>query len=148
MHTESPSYTIGHIDHGSLPPTSSISPTLAMDSPHTESMSFMPTPGLHIDPMSMNLTHISSATLSSPVVVGFSVVGSEVEGYTHPHKAHRKHVEFLNKRIEMYDELALVVGDEGKNVVESSTTESIASKSHKRGRAPPSNDSVLTNLFD
>ena len=79
MHTESPSYTIGHIDHGSLPPTSSISPTLAMDSPYTESMSFMPTPGLHIDPMSMDLTHISSTTSSSPVVVGFSIVGREVE---------------------------------------------------------------------
>ena len=79
MHTKSPSYTIGHIDHRSLPSTNSISPTLAMDSLHTESMSFMPIPGLHIDPMSTDLTHISSATSSSPVVVGFSVVRSEVE---------------------------------------------------------------------
>jgi len=39
-------------------------------------------------------------------------------------------------------------GDKGKNVVESSTTGSIASKSHKRGCAPPSNDSVFTDLFD
>nr|POE63967.1 hypothetical protein CFP56_02004 [Quercus suber] len=39
-------------------------------------------------------------------------------------------------------------GDKGKNVVESSTTRSKASKSHKRGCAPPSDDSVLTNLFN
>ena len=36
----------------------------------------------------------------------------------------------------------------GKNVVESSTTGSTISKSRKRGRAPPSDDSVLTNLSD
>ena len=39
-------------------------------------------------------------------------------------------------------------GDKGKNVVESSTTGSLASKSHKRGCAPLSNDSVFTDLFD
>ena len=38
------------------------------------------------------------------------------------------------------------VVEKGKNVVESSTTGSTISKSCKRGRAPPSDDSVLTNL--
>ena len=94
-------------------------------------------------------------------------------------------MEFLNKKIEMYDELAIVVGkdtatgsfsksyvdienepdngestefvadngeegvvDKGKNAVELSTTGSGISKSRKKGRAPPSNDSVLTDLFD
>ena len=101
---------------------------------------------------------------------------------------YHKHAEFLNNRIEMYDELAFVVGkdmaigsfaksyidlgtqqkdgddtenvadngeegvvdkgDKGKNVVESSTTGSTASKSCKKGRAPPSDDSVLTDLSD
>ena len=61
MHTQSPSYNIGHIDH--VPP-------------HSQSMSFMPTPGLHTDPMTTGRTHISSATPSSPSVVGSSVVGS------------------------------------------------------------------------
>ena len=73
MHTESPSYSIGHIDH--VPPSSYIGPTLAMNPPHTNSMSFMPTLGLHTNPMSMSLTHISSTTPSSPVVVGSLVVG-------------------------------------------------------------------------
>ena len=95
------------------------------------------------------------------------------------------HAEYLNKKIEMYDELAIVVGndmatgsfaklyvdidtkqdngkstemvadngeedvvDKGKNVVESSTTRSTISKSRKRGHAPPSDDSVLTDLCD
>ena len=40
------------------------------------------------------------------------------------------------------------VVDKGKNVVESSTTGSRISKSRKRGRAPPSDDSVLTDLSD
>uniref|UniRef100_A0A7N2N7G5 Uncharacterized protein n=1 Tax=Quercus lobata TaxID=97700 RepID=A0A7N2N7G5_QUELO len=40
------------------------------------------------------------------------------------------------------------VVDKGKNVVESSTTGSTISKSRKRGRAPPSDESVLTDLFD
>ncbi|KAK9996728.1 hypothetical protein SO802_021414 [Lithocarpus litseifolius] len=40
------------------------------------------------------------------------------------------------------------VVDKGKNAVESSTTGSIISKSRKRGRAPPSDDSVQTNLSD
>ena len=40
------------------------------------------------------------------------------------------------------------VVDKRKNAMESSTTRSIISKSHKRGRAPPSDDSVLTNLSD
>ena len=40
------------------------------------------------------------------------------------------------------------VVDKGKNVVESSTTGSTISKSRKRGCAPPSDDSVLTDLFD
>ncbi|XP_075645104.1 uncharacterized protein LOC142616103 [Castanea sativa] len=99
--------------------------------------------------------------------------------------AHRKHVDFLNKKIEMYDELAIVVGkdlatgsfaksyvdigtehdnaestemvadngeegvvDKGKNVVESSTTGSTLLKSRKKGRAPPSDDSALTDLSD
>ena len=39
-------------------------------------------------------------------------------------------------------------GEKRKNVVESSTTGSTASKSHKRGCAPPSDDSVLTDLSD
>ena len=64
MHTQSPSYSIGHIDH--VPP-------------HSQSMSFMPTPGLHTHPMTMGLTHISLATPSSPVVVGSSVVGSQAK---------------------------------------------------------------------
>nr|POE81999.1 hypothetical protein CFP56_61625 [Quercus suber] len=40
------------------------------------------------------------------------------------------------------------VVDKGKNAVESSTTGFTISKSRKRGHAPPSNDSVLTNLSD
>ena len=102
-----------------------------------------------------------------------------------PLQAHRKHAEYLSKKIEMYNELAIVVGkdmttdsfaksyvdieteqdngestemvvdngeegvvDKGKNVVESSTTGSTISKSCKRGCAPPSDDSVLTDLSD
>ena len=42
-------------------------------------MSFMPTPGLHTDPMTTSRTHISSATPSSPAVVGSSVVGSQAK---------------------------------------------------------------------
>ena len=98
---------------------------------------------------------------------------------------HRKHAEYLNKKIEIYDELAIVVGkdtatgsfsklyvdienepdngdstefmvdngedgvvDKGKNAVESSTTGSRISMSCKRGRAPPFDDSVLTDLSD
>nr|POE60690.1 hypothetical protein CFP56_41076 [Quercus suber] len=38
------------------------------------------------------------------------------------------------------------VVDKGKNAVESSATGSRISKSRKRGRAPPSEDSVLTDL--
>ena len=103
-------------------------------------------------------------------------------------QAHHKYAEFLNKRIKMYDELAIVVGkdmatgsfakpyidldtqqkngndteivadndeegvmdkgEKGKNVVESSTTGSTVSKSRKRGRAPPNDDNVLTDLSD
>ena len=37
-------------------------------------------------------------------------------------------------------------GDKGKNVVESSITESTNSKSRKRGHAPPSDDSVLIDV--
>ena len=62
MHTQSPSYNIGHIDH--VPP-------------HSHSMSFMPTPRLHIDPITTGLTHISFATPSSPAVVGSSIVGRQ-----------------------------------------------------------------------
>ena len=40
------------------------------------------------------------------------------------------------------------VADKGKNVVKSSITRSGISKSRKRGRAPPSDDSVLTDLSD
>ena len=40
------------------------------------------------------------------------------------------------------------VVDKGKNVVESSTIGSTISKSRKEGCAPPSNDSVLTDLSD
>ncbi|KAL4644674.1 hypothetical protein ACB092_02G181400 [Castanea dentata] len=80
-------------------------------------------------------------------------------------------IQTLRKK-KMYDELAIVVGkdlatgsfaksystemvadngedgvvDKGKNVVELSTTGSTISKSHKRGRAPPSDDSILTDL--
>ena len=84
-------------------------------------------------------------------------------------------MEYLNKKIEMYDELAIVVGkdtamgsfsksyvdiknesdngeegvvDKGKNAVESSTIGSGISKSCKRWCAPPSDDSVLTDLSD
>ena len=39
-------------------------------------------------------------------------------------------------------------GEKGKNAVESSTTGSTVSKFCKRCRAPPSDDSVLTDLFD
>lgn len=93
MHTQSPSYSIGHIDH--VPP-------------HSQSMSFMPTPRLHTNPMTTGRTHISSATPSSPAIVGSSVVGSQakqqdvhveneqVVGYSHPHKvnlnAQQKHL--------------------------------------------------------
>ena len=100
-------------------------------------------------------------------------------------QTHYKHVEFLNKKIEMYNELAIVMGkdtttgsfsksyvdiknepdngdstefmadngeegvvDKGKNAVESSTTGSRISKSRKKWRAPPSDDSVLTDLSD
>nr|POE98423.1 isoform 3 of jacalin-related lectin 3 [Quercus suber] len=64
MHTQSPLDSIGHIDH--VPP-------------HSHSISFMPTPGLRIDPMTMGVTHISSATPSSPAVVGSPVVGSQAK---------------------------------------------------------------------
>ncbi|KAK9994976.1 hypothetical protein SO802_024679 [Lithocarpus litseifolius] len=64
MHTQSPLYNIGHIYH--VPP-------------HSDSMSFMPTPGLHTNPMITGLTHILSATPSSPAVVGSSVVGSQAK---------------------------------------------------------------------
>ena len=40
------------------------------------------------------------------------------------------------------------VVDKGKNAVESFTTGSRISKSRKRGRAPPSDDNVLTDLSD
>ena len=40
------------------------------------------------------------------------------------------------------------VVDKGKNAVESSTTGLGISKSRKKGRAPPSDDSALTNLSD
>ena len=115
-------------------------------------------------------------------------VNMEFSMFLSPLQAHCKHAEFLNKRIEMYDELAIVMGkdmaigsfaksyvdldtqqqngddieivadngedgvvdkrEKGKNVVESSTIGFTASKSRKRGRAPPSDDSVLTDLFD
>ena len=39
-------------------------------------------------------------------------------------------------------------GEKGKNAVESSTIGSTVSKFRKRGRAPPNDDSVLTDLFD
>nr|POE97117.1 hypothetical protein CFP56_55461 [Quercus suber] len=39
-------------------------------------------------------------------------------------------------------------GEKGKNAVKSSTTGSTVSKSRKRGRAPPNDDSVLTDLSD
>ena len=39
-------------------------------------------------------------------------------------------------------------GEKGKHVVESSTIWSTVSKSRKRSHAPPSDDSVLTNLSD
>ena len=64
MHTQSPSYNIGHIDH--VPP-------------HSDSMSFMPNSGLHTDTLTMGLTHISTATPSSPAVVGSSIVRSQAK---------------------------------------------------------------------
>ena len=39
----------------------------------------MPTPRLHIDPMTTGRTHISFATPSSPAVVGSSVLGSQAK---------------------------------------------------------------------
>ena len=39
----------------------------------------MPIPGLHIDPMTTGVTHISFATPSSPTVVGSSVVESQAK---------------------------------------------------------------------
>ncbi|KAL0001677.1 hypothetical protein SO802_015458 [Lithocarpus litseifolius] len=60
MHTQSPLYSIGH-------------------PPHSDSMSFMPTPGLHTNPLITGLTHISSATPSSPAVVGSSVARSQAK---------------------------------------------------------------------
>ena len=77
MHTESPSYSIGHIDH--IPPNSYIGTTLAINPPHTNSILFMPTLGLHTNPMTTGLTHISSATPSSPAVVGSSIVVSQAK---------------------------------------------------------------------
>nr|POF02463.1 hypothetical protein CFP56_28072 [Quercus suber] len=62
MHTQSPSYSIGHIDH--VPP-------------YSHSMSFLPTLGLHTDPMTTSLTHISFAIPSSLAVVGSLVIGSQ-----------------------------------------------------------------------
>ncbi|KAL4601824.1 hypothetical protein ACB092_10G010000, partial [Castanea dentata] len=113
------------------------------------------------------------------------MITCDAKTYQEEVMAHRKHADFLNKKIEMYDELAIVVGkdlatgsfvksyvdidtehdnaestemvadngeegvvDKGKNVVESSTTGSTLSKSRKRGRAPPSDDSALTDLSD
>nr|POF18833.1 hypothetical protein CFP56_25485 [Quercus suber] len=110
------------------------------------------------------------------------MITCDAKTYQEEVMAHRKHAEYLNKKIEMYDELAIVVekdtttsslsksyvdienepdnGDniefvtnnaeegvvnKGKNAVESSTTALGISKSHKRGRAPPSEDSVLTD---
>ncbi|KAL0008246.1 hypothetical protein SO802_009748 [Lithocarpus litseifolius] len=112
----------------------------------------------------------------------------EFSTFLSPLQAYRKHAEFLNKRIEMYNQLAIVVGkdmvtgifvksyvdldtqqengddtkivanngeegvvdkgEKGKNVVESSTIGSTASKSCKRRRTPPSDDNDLTDLFD
>lgn len=100
-------------------------------------------------------------------------------------QAYHKHAKYLNKKIETYDELAIVVGkdmatgsfaksyvdlktqqnnlddtenvvdngedvivDKGKNVVESSTIGSKISGSRKRSCAPPSNDSVYTDLSE
>ncbi|KAL4645796.1 hypothetical protein ACB092_02G259100, partial [Castanea dentata] len=113
------------------------------------------------------------------------MITCDAKTYQEEVMAHCKHADFLNKKIEIYDELAIVVGkdlatgsfvrsyvdidtehdnaestemvadngeegvaDKGKNVVESSTTRSTLSKSHKRGRAPPSDDSALTDLSD
>ena len=61
MHIQSPLYNIGHIDH--VQTSSHIGLTSAMNPPHTDSMSFMPTPGLHTDPMSTGLTHIICYTI-------------------------------------------------------------------------------------
>ncbi|KAL4651391.1 hypothetical protein ACB092_01G156200 [Castanea dentata] len=111
------------------------------------------------------------------------MITCDAKTYQEKVMAHCKHAEYLNKRIEMYNELAIVVGkdmitcsfamsyvdidteqdhrestkmvadngekgvvDKGKNVVESSTTGSTISKSSKRGRAPLSDDSDLTDL--
>ncbi|KAK9997617.1 hypothetical protein SO802_022303 [Lithocarpus litseifolius] len=113
------------------------------------------------------------------------MITCDVKNYQEEVMAHHKYAEYLNKKIEMYDELAIVVGkdmatssfaksyadidteqdngestemvadngEEGvvekeKNAVESSTTCSTISKSHKRGYAPPSNDSALIDLSD
>ncbi|KAK9998948.1 hypothetical protein SO802_018551 [Lithocarpus litseifolius] len=116
------------------------------------------------------------------------MITCDAKTYQEEVMAHCKHAEFSNKRMEICNELAFVVGkdiatgsfaksyvdldtqqengddtenvadngkegvvdkrDKGKNVVESSTTGSTTSKSRKRGRAPPSDDSVLTDLSD
>ena len=47
--------------------------------PYSESMSFMPTSGLHTNLMTMGLTHISSATPSSPTIVRSSGVRSQAK---------------------------------------------------------------------
>ncbi|KAK9989287.1 hypothetical protein SO802_029526 [Lithocarpus litseifolius] len=113
------------------------------------------------------------------------MITCDAKTYQEEVMAHRKHADYLNKKIEMYDELAIVVGkdmatgsfaksyvdidteqdnaestemvgdngeegvvDKWKNAVESSTTGSTLSKSRKRGRAPPSDDSAPTDLPD
>ncbi|KAL4614671.1 hypothetical protein ACB092_07G070200 [Castanea dentata] len=113
------------------------------------------------------------------------MITCDAKTYQEEVMVHRKHADFLNKKIEMYNELVIVVGkdmatsnfaksyadidtkldnaestkmvgdngeegvvDKRKNVVKSSTTGSTISKSRKRGRAPPSDDSVLTDLSD
>ncbi|KAL0004284.1 hypothetical protein SO802_011845 [Lithocarpus litseifolius] len=113
------------------------------------------------------------------------MITCDAKTYQEEVMAHCKHADYLNKKIEMYDELAIVVGkdmatgsfaksyvdidteqenaenteivgdngeegvvDKGKNAVESSTIGSTLSKSHKRGRASPSDDSALIELSD
>ncbi|KAK9984613.1 hypothetical protein SO802_034138 [Lithocarpus litseifolius] len=113
------------------------------------------------------------------------MITCDAKTYQEEVMVHRKHVDYLNKKIKMYDELAIVVGkdmatgsfaksyvdidteqdnaestemvgdngeegvvDKRKNAVESSTTGSTISKSRKKGRAPPSDDSALMDLSD
>ena len=57
-----------HLATSLYPPTSSNTPTLPIDPPHTEPMTMIPTPGLYTelhDPPTTNVTHTTTPTSSS-----------------------------------------------------------------------------------